>query len=209
MKYTDDDQADEIYEEINKEIEASKQKERGWIAKLSPKTRVIIIIVVGAGLWYIITNKVPFMKALPWIAFGAFVVYMLTQGEADPKKLTEAQTAACLYRHLKDMQRTSFGGKARLGPGRIKVNPEGKELWLRGKPWKREHSFIILDENNIPRTYSADINIWDGDLISIKKRPSGYTGHEPRDIEILPDKGLQLEKRREEFLHPGMRGSRK
>jgi hypothetical protein len=197
--------ADQLYEEVEKNVAAEKIKEKSWVNKLTPKMRVGITLVVGATLYYIVSKKIPFMKALPWIAFIIFGIYMLTQGEADPKKLTEAQTAACLYRKLKDMQRTSLGGKPRLPPGRIIVPPEGKEIWLDKKPWKRVHSFRIIDENNIPRQFSAEMNIWDGDLIGIQRRPSGFTGSEVDHIKMVWDEKIRNERERERYMNRGKR----
>jgi hypothetical protein len=193
--------ADEIYEERVREVEDNRKKEKSWTSKLTPEIKVAIILAVGGGGWYVMTHpEMNKWQAAAVALFVVFAIWLWLQGDVDPKKLTEAQTAAFLYKHLKLMQRTQMGDKPRLEPGRIRVTVEGKEVSTDGRPWKRVHSFTLTDAKGVPKMYSAEVNIWDGEPMGFQRRLSGFTGAEIERIKILPGKDLRDEMQRQKWM---------
>lgn len=192
---TDEKKLDEIYREMVEEKVADKKKERSWLNKIPMNYRLYGLIVIVIGTWYVFTYKPKITYVLIGVAFIIIAIYLLTQGEIEPRKLTERETAESLKRKLRDMQRDG-----RLPEGKITVDPEGRERSRGGKPWKREHGWHLIDKDRIKYTYSADMNIWDGEMLGNKDRPTGFTGHEAPDIEMIPPKELRWEAERERFI---------
>lgn len=202
----EDMKADEAYHELQQEIEEKKKKDTNPITKLSTTWKMILGGAILVGIWYFTTFEVSSGRMLLYVIGFIVVAYILLSGEVEMKKLTEKQCAQSLYFKLREMQKESLGTYRRVPDGEIQIGFVGRERWLNNRPWKREIGFSIINRDGIERLFSAEINVWDGDIIGVKRRQDGFTGHEPRDTEVVMSRDIRFEKARDDYLKGGKGG---
>lgn len=188
----------QIHEELLKK-EDDKKKE-GMFDRIPYESRKWLGLGIAAVLYYVYRNDVDLGKGILILGGALLIMFIFTQGGSKESRLTEQECAISLYKKLLWKQQYLLGKQRQLPKGEIFIDIAGKERWIEGKPWKREIGFYIIPYNTkLIKHYSAEIDVWSGDIICIRNRVKRYTGSESPDLRYIASLDLQKEKRYHEF----------
>lgn len=192
--YDKQSKVDDIHLEVQKDVSEPQRN----VIKSIP-TYALLYIGVGAiiALYYAMTKGYNMNKSFLLITAVAGLAILLAMNQRGMRLLTEQECKVELYQHLKFKQRHKLGEHKELPEGTIKVGLKGRLRFFNGKPWKRHIGFGIVTSEGLEHQYSAELNPYSGDVISIFE---GYfEPKDPGDLVYVASPELQAERRYSDY----------
>lgn len=198
--YEDDASLQEVHDELYRHEEERVKKQSG-ISKLSDKARMWISLFVGGIAVLLLFDKITFQKALMLGAIGSLILYLLFGMQTERKELTWMECMIRLQDLLDFVQKHPIGDHEQIPRGKIMVQPIGKKQFYDGKPWKRSFAVDIYDADlDLTEMYFAEVDIYTGDIITLRRAPEGVIGDEKKDIRPMPSQDMMMQKKKYEYL---------
>jgi len=193
-----EDKVNQIHEEL---LKAREEKEKqGMISKIPYESRKYLAIAIIIAVYYMYKTDLELSKGLLWVGGAMLILYLFLQDETKSRRLTEQECVISLQKKLAWKQKYRLGKHYQLPQGEIVIELVGKERWIEGKPWKREMGFYIIPgQTKFKKYYSAEIDVWSGDIIGLRERPKKYTGSESPDMKYIASKEVLDEKRYHDY----------
>lgn len=186
--------ADDIHLEIQKDV---KQPERNVIKSIPTGTLLYIGIGAIVTLYFALQKGYNMNKTFFLITAVAALAILLSLNMKGTRLLTEQECKVELYQHLKFKQRHKLGEHKELPEGTIKIYLKGRLRFFNGAPWKRQIGFSILTNEGFEHQYSAELNPYTGDIISIF---DGYFDpKDPGDLVYVASPELAAERRYSDY----------
>lgn len=196
----EEENPDQIYEELRARQEQN-QKSKSFIHRIPKKTRLYMAAGIFVFLYYAQVKELQFTKVLMWLGIGLAAIWLLFDEKDGPRELTERECYLSLVKNMLWMQNNPVGGIYRIDPeAKVTVEPVGKKLWLSGSPWKRVFKVMLRKTSGVEDTYTADVDIYNGDLIGMQLRPEGYRGSESPDLKTIAHEDLRKERMATRYL---------
>lgn len=187
---------DEMYEDIEKR---QKTPTKNLLRNISPAYIVIfggiIILII-----YFITKGAEMNRSILVIALIVALVVILAYQSTTKRVLTEQECKVILYQKLKWKQRHALGRFKEIPDGKIIIQKEGRLRFFDGEPWKREIGFKLETAEGLEDQYSAEVNPYTGDIISILPRPKGFDPKTRGDLKVIPSREMVTERQMQSYL---------
>jgi hypothetical protein len=204
MDYETDEALQEIHDQMYQQEE---ERPKNPIAKMDPKVRFWLGIVLGTVVLLVFSGKITFMQG------GIAVVILwilLTFGAGGITERTELTWVECMIRlndTLKFLQKHPIGDEAQIPKGEVNITPIGRKQWYEGKPFKRSFKVEIYElERDITEIYFVEVDVYTGDILTFKHSPEGVYGDETKDIKLMPTYDMLIQKKRDKYLSKGLGG---
>lgn len=194
MMVLEEENPDQVYAELRARQEQSK-KTKSFVQRIPKRTRFYIAIAIVVFLYYAQVKQLQFSKVLMWLGIGVAAVWLMFDETNGPRELTERECYLSLVNNILWMQNNPVDGVYRVKPDvKVTVEPVGKKRWLGDKPWKRVFKVIFQKPSGVEDTYTAEVDIYTGDLIGMQLRPEGYRGSESPDLQTIAHEDLRKER---------------
>ena len=174
---------------------------------LTQQTKMIIGGVTGLLILLIYNGTISMRDGLFYAAIGIIALYLMSGRETERKELSWIECIVRLENLLKFLQDHPIGQYPQIPKGTIKISPIGRKQYFEGKPFKRSFKVSIYEEEvDVEETYFIELDVFTGDIITFKVAPEGVYGDETKDIKFIPHHDALMQKKRDEYLKPNVKG---
>jgi len=203
MDYESDQAVQQIQDEM---YQQEQSRPKSTLHSLSKQSKFFIGLFI-AVMVYMYLNKTLEPKTIIIIGVaGAIVLFFISQPEPSRSELTYLECMIRLNDILKFLQKHPIGDIPQVPKGYVEVRPVGRKQWYEGTGFKRSYGVNIFDEEiDIVHQYFCEVDIFTGDIITFQEKDEGVTGHETKDIKLIPSFDTLLQKKRDQFLDKSWR----
>jgi len=182
-----------------------------WFNRLNYKFQMLIIGLVLWGGFYIYTqtSAVSSFKDIPPTAIivglagvVAAISFMTKQNIAHEKiEKTHTELLTLLSDQLVRIQRMPLcGNAAQIPQGRIKILTENRRSTVEFEPFKKFTSVELIDEENVPRYFVVEQDVYTGNVLSINSTKVPYTAEKTEDFRWVIPSQVRIQKDGDTYL---------
>lgn len=178
-------------DELTRRIE-DKEKSKTQAVLRNIDSRILALIAIGVLIaLYLMVNKpeVNYKGIAALLAAAVIMVIFLSKAkESAFNMLTERECKAALLKHLQWKQTHPWGDHYELPEGKVHIEPHTRLIYFDKEPVKRAIRFSVRGVRDY--CYISEVNIFNGDIISIveaPRRPSFADMPDIRTIKIPSD----------------------
>jgi len=205
--YSDEKELDDLNVDVRER--RWRDDRPGFIDRIPPRARFWSGIGAVAWIWYGQRQGYTWGKIGLWLGIGAALLYFMFQNSGLKRELTDRECRISLAQQLRWLQQTPMNGVLTVEPGvKLAISQVGQKLYQDGNPWKREYRVEFHQHDGTVDTYSAGIDIYNGDLINLIERRAGYDGSESPNIKTIMSSDLKRTAAAEGFIRRGGQGGR-